>query len=159
MAACYPALPQVCELIGLKMRFFRPRCYLLFSAPIVRTCLATATAVESSRPSSASTVRRGGAGHWRKIPRKASALDAGLNAGNPHAACGVRRLETWHGRQTCLRPSSDNRRLTVEIGIPSERAARVMLSNLATLTNIGMLFGSAVTHFAIDGNKFPNFPT
>jgi hypothetical protein len=32
--------------------------------------------------------------------------------------------------------STDNRRLTVEIGIASERAARLMLSNWATLTNI-----------------------
>src|SRR6202008_1442792 len=31
---------------------------------------------------------------------------------------------------------TDNRRLTVEIGIPNERAARLMLSNWATLTNI-----------------------
>src|ERR1700736_886361 len=40
--------------------------------------------------------------------------------------------------------STDNRRLTVEIGIPSERAARVMLSNWATLTNIRMLSRSAI---------------
>src|SRR6202043_1841574 len=32
--------------------------------------------------------------------------------------------------------STDSRRLTVEIGIPNERAARLMLSNWATLTNI-----------------------
>jgi hypothetical protein len=32
--------------------------------------------------------------------------------------------------------STDNRRLTVEIGIPSERAARLMLSNWATLAKI-----------------------
>src|ERR1700694_2080276 len=32
--------------------------------------------------------------------------------------------------------SIDNRRLTVEIGIPNERAARLMLSNWATLPNI-----------------------
>jgi hypothetical protein len=41
----------------------------------------------------------------------------------------MERLETWHGRQACRRAGSDNRRLTVEIGIPSERATRVMLSN------------------------------
>src|ERR1700722_18522196 len=32
--------------------------------------------------------------------------------------------------------STDKRRLTVEIGMPNERAARLMLSNWATLTNI-----------------------
>src|SRR5476649_2429328 len=34
--------------------------------------------------------------------------------------------------------SIDNRRLTVEIGIPNERAAWLMLSNWATWTNIRM---------------------
>src|SRR5262249_37297272 len=127
-APAYPASPSGGRTDRPENAILCPRA-LLFSAPIVRTGLATATAIESSGPSSASTVRPGGACHWRKIPRKVSALDAGLNAGNPYAACEVRRLETWHGRQASLRASSDNRRLTVEIGIPSERAACVMLCN------------------------------
>jgi NAD(P)-dependent dehydrogenase (short-subunit alcohol dehydrogenase family) len=40
--------------------------------------------------------------------------------------------------------STERRRLTVEIGIPSERAARLMLSNCATFTKIRMLSRSAI---------------
>jgi hypothetical protein len=55
--------------------------------------------------------------------------------------------------------STDNRRLTVEIGIPNERAARLMLSNWATLTKIRMLSRSAMDgHFASYGNQIPDFP-
>jgi hypothetical protein len=40
--------------------------------------------------------------------------------------------------------STDKRRLTVEIGMLSERAARLMLSYCATLTKIRMLSRSAM---------------
>src|SRR6266702_1773198 len=56
--------------------------------------------------------------------------------------------------------STDNRRLTVEIGIPNERDARLMLSNWATLTNIRILSRSAIaSYFATRGNKIPDFPS
>jgi hypothetical protein len=49
--------------------------------------------------------------------------------------------------------SIDNRRLTVEIGNPNERAARLTLSNGATFTNIRISPRSAMQgHFAIFGN-------
>ena len=53
-------------------------------------------------------------------------------------------------------PSFDGRRLTVEIGIPNERVARLMLSNWTTLTNIRMSSRSAMgDHFAVFGNQIP----
>jgi hypothetical protein len=55
--------------------------------------------------------------------------------------------------------STDNRPLTVEIGIPNERAARLMLSNRATLTNVRTSSRFATGgHSAIFGNWFPEFP-
>jgi hypothetical protein len=55
--------------------------------------------------------------------------------------------------------SNDNRRLTVEIGMPNERAARLMLSNCATLTNIRTSSTFChKSHFAIFGNWIPQFP-
>src|SRR5450432_3483138 len=48
----------------------------------------------------------------------------------------TRRVVRLSSNTPSFDSSTDNRRLTVEIGMPNERAARLMLSNWATLTNI-----------------------
>src|SRR6202158_1960201 len=56
--------------------------------------------------------------------------------------------------------STDNRRLTVEIGMPNERAAPLMLSNWATLTNIrtSSRFAMGVTLPFLE-IRFQSFPS
>src|SRR3984893_7007778 len=80
---------------------------------------------------SASCRRFSGSWHWLKYAR-------------PCAVKVTRRVVRLRSDTPSSDSSTDNRRLTVEIGIPSERAARVMLSNWATLTNIRMLSRSAI---------------
>src|SRR5207237_6257963 len=83
---------------------------------------------------SASCRRFSGSWHWLKYSR-------------PCAVNVTRRVVRLRSDTPSSDSSTDNRRLTVEIGIPSERAARVMLSNWATLTNIRMLSRSAMDVF------------
>src|ERR1700722_6000694 len=54
----------------------------------------------------------------------------------PCAGRVTRRVVRLRSDTPSFDSSTDNRRLAVEIGIPKERAARLMLSNWATLTNI-----------------------
>src|ERR1700730_1084521 len=83
---------------------------------------------------SASCRRFSGSWHWLKYSRPCAV----------NVTCRVVGLR----RDTPISDSStDNRRLTVEIGNLSERAARVMLWNCATLTNIRMLSRSAIEEF------------
>src|SRR5580692_2647116 len=75
------------------------------------------------RTRSASSRRVSGSLHWLKYSR-------------PCAVRVTRRVVRLRSDTPSFDSSTDNRRLTVEIGIPNERAARLMLSNWATLTNI-----------------------
>src|SRR5258705_6213948 len=68
-------------------------------------------------------MRLSGSIHWWKYSR-------------PGAVRVTSRLVRLSSDTPSFDSSTDNRRLTVEIGIPNERAARLMLSNWATLTNI-----------------------
>src|SRR5580704_14906899 len=72
---------------------------------------------------SASCRRFSGSWHWLKYSR-------------PCAVSVTRRVVRLSSDTPSSDSSTDKRRLTVEIGIPNERAARLMLSNRATLTNI-----------------------
>src|SRR5882724_12395825 len=80
---------------------------------------------------SASCRRFSGSWHWLKYSR-------------PCAVNVTRRVVRLRRDTPSSDSSTDNRRLTVEIGIPSERAARVILPNWATFTNIRMLSRSAI---------------
>src|SRR5580658_2839033 len=75
------------------------------------------------RTRSASSRRVSGSLHWLKYS-------------SPCAVRVTRRVVRLRSDTPSFDSSTDNRRLTVEIGIPNERAARLMLSNWATLTNI-----------------------
>src|SRR5882757_4293811 len=75
------------------------------------------------RARSASSKSASGSLHWSKYSR-------------PCAVRVTRRVVRLRSDTPSFDSSTDNRRLTVEIGIPNERAARLMLSNWATLTNI-----------------------
>jgi hypothetical protein len=70
-----------------------------------------------------------------------------LKYSRPCAVRVTRRVVRLRSDTPRFDSSTDNRRLTVEIGIPNERAARLMLSNWATLTNIttSWRFAIAVT--------------
>src|SRR5258708_4443163 len=59
-----------------------------------------------------------------------------LQYSRPSAVKVTRRVVRLRSDTPSFDSSTDNRRLTVELGIPNERAARLMLSNWATLTNI-----------------------
>src|SRR6267154_5395219 len=83
------------------------------------------------RARSASSKSASGSLHWSKYSR-------------PCAVRVTRRVVRLRSDTPSFDSSTDNRRLTVEIGIPNERAARLMLSNWATLTNIRMLSRSAM---------------
>src|SRR5882762_3312288 len=75
------------------------------------------------RARSASSKSASGSLHWSKYSR-------------PCAVRVTRRVVRLRSDTPSFDSSTDNRRLTVEIGMPNERAARLMLSNWATLTNI-----------------------
>src|SRR5450432_2125149 len=98
---------------------------------------------------SASCRRFSGSWHWVKYSR-------------PCAVNVTRRVVRRRSDTPSSDSSTDNRRLTVEIGIPSERAARVMLSNWATLTNTRMLSRSAtevtLPFLEIRFQSFPSNP-
>src|ERR1700733_15716179 len=96
---------------------------------------------------SASCRRFSGSWHWLKYAR-------------PCAVKVTRRVVRLRSDTPSSDSSTDNRRLTVEIGVPSERAARVMLSNWATLTNIRMLSRTAtVLTLPLLEIKFQSFPS
>src|SRR4029077_6181608 len=96
---------------------------------------------------SASCRRLSRSWHWLKYSR-------------PCAVKVTRRVVRRRSDTPSSDSSTDNRRLTVEIGIPRERAARVMLSNWATLTNTRMLSRCAteVTLPFLE-IKFQSFPS
>src|SRR2546430_14568142 len=75
------------------------------------------------RARSASSKSASGSLHWSKYSR-------------PCAVRVTRRVVRLRSDTPSFDSSTDNRRLTVEIGMPNERAARLMLSNWATWTNI-----------------------
>src|SRR6185295_20150217 len=75
------------------------------------------------RVRSACSKSASGSLHWSKYSR-------------PCAVRLTRRVVRLRSDTPSFDSSIDNRRLTVEIGMPNERAARLMLSNWATLTNI-----------------------
>src|SRR6201993_4420246 len=95
---------------------------------------------------SASCKRFSGSWHWLKYSR-------------PCAVNVTRRVVRLRRDTPSFDSSTDNRRLTVEIGIPNERAARVMLSNWATLTNIRTSSRAAIENSPIFGNLIQEFPT
>src|SRR5712675_1261737 len=99
------------------------------------------------RTRSASSRRVSGSLHWLKYSR-------------PCAVRVTRRVVRLRSDTPSFDSSTDNRRLTVEIGIPNERAARLMLSNWATLTNIrtSSRFAMGVTLPFLE-IRFQSFPS